>query len=99
MEFNKIKAVPSLKSQKQSKAEFIKSAEKAPNITHNKKPDVLPWNLPHIRNDIKRAFTVHLPEEYVIKLQYIKKLTNKSQQRIVREAVCKEVDEIIKDLI
>jgi hypothetical protein len=98
MEFNKIKGVPSLKAQEESKNEFIKSAEKK-TTTDKKTHNSFPWNEPHVRNDIKKAFTVHLPEEYVLKLQYIKKLTNKSQQKVAREAICQEIDKILTDLI
>ena len=45
----------------------------------------LPWKQKHVRADVKKAFTVQIPEEYVLKLQYIKEQTNQSQQKILQD--------------
>ncbi len=58
-----------------------------------------PWNNPSIREDVQKVFTVKLPEEYILKIKFISDKTNKSQQKIVREIVCHEIDKIIEGLI
>lgn len=95
MEYNKITSRPPL-PQKENLQSFLEEANKP--VVYTKSKDV-PWKAPHIRADVKKAFTVHLPEEYVVKLQYIKEKTNQSQQKTARDAICVAVDQIIKELI
>ena len=84
---------PSIKSNLDA---FISGAEKFDNSYNNSS---LPWKQNHVRKDIKKAFTVQLPEEYILKLQFIKEKTNQSQQRTVRDGIIQSVDRIIDDLI
>ena len=75
---------------KKSVQEFILEAEKI-------KPEVartalFPWELESIRSDVQKVFTVKLPEEYIIKIKYLSDKTNKSQQKIIREIIQKEID-------
>lgn len=62
------------------------------------KNKVYPWDEEHIREDVQKVFTVKLPEAYILKIKYISELTNKSQQKIVREIVSASVDEMLKEL-
>jgi hypothetical protein len=58
-----------------------------------------PWLDPLVRKDLQKVFTAKLSEEYILKIKYISDRTNKSQQKIVREILCEEIDKIINDLI
>lgn len=57
-----------------------------------------PWDEEYVREDVQKVFTVKLPEAYILKIKFISELTNKSQQKIVREIVCASVDEVLKEL-
>ena len=94
---NRISAKPPSLTNKEAKNNFIKGSEDK--VTPSIDNSSLPWNRSNIRNDVKKAFTVQLPEEYILKLQYIKEHTNQSQQRIVRESIINSVDEILKSFI
>jgi len=57
-----------------------------------------PWQDNQIRPDVQKVFTVRLPEEYTLKIKYLSELTNKSQQKIVREIINSGINEALKDL-
>jgi hypothetical protein len=57
------------------------------------------WLDPLVRKDLQKVFTAKLSEEYILKIKYISDRTNKSQQKIVREILCEEIDKIINGLI
>jgi len=57
-----------------------------------------PWRESNIRSDVQKVFTVKLIEEYIIKIKYISEITNKSQQKIVREIVNDGIDKILKSM-
>ena len=98
MHYNKINSKPP-KGDNVDKATFINSANDIPHSSIQRtQSKSLPWEDERYRDDVKKAFTVALPEKYVVKLQYIKEKTNQSQQKVVREAICKEVDNIINAL-
>ena len=80
------------------KANFIKGASEN-KLNLSSESSNLPWKQNHIRADVKKAFTVQIPEEYVLKLQYIKEQTNQSQQKIAREAIIKSINEIIESIL
>ena len=96
MELNKMKITPP-QTTALSKEDFINAANKE--MLSIAKQKSLPWEESYVRDDVKKSFTVHLPESYIIKLQFIKEITNKSQQKVVRTAVCSAVDDIISHLI
>ena len=90
---------PTEKNDKQyEKANFIKGASEN-KLNLSSESSNLPWKQNHIRADVKKAFTVQIPEEYVLKLQYIKEQTNQSQQKIAREAIIKSINEIIESIL
>lgn len=95
MPYNKISAKPPYQKA-QAIESFINAANKPKQVIEREK---LPWDSENCRDDVKKAFTVVLPEEYILKLQYIKECTNQSQQKIVRNAICIEVDKIVKQLL
>lgn len=79
--------------------EFIEAAGEIKAIpTSSYSPD-LPWLDPMVRTDICKVFTLKISEDYTEKIKYISAMTNKSQQKIVREIVCGEVDKIIAELV
>ncbi|MGX6959673.1 MAG: hypothetical protein ACIPMY_00045 [Rickettsia endosymbiont of Pentastiridius leporinus] len=76
--------------------EFILEAENKKK-DHNKNTDheKLPWEDDLIREDVQKVFTVKLPEKFILKIKYISERTNKSQQKIVREIICREIDKLL----
>lgn len=96
---NKLSARPNLRSLTDQKAiDFIEAAGE---IKVHQKPLQelnLPWLDPAIRSDICKVFTLKISEDYIEKIKYISTRTNKSQQKIVREMVSKEVDKMIAEL-
>ncbi|WP_045806049.1 hypothetical protein [Rickettsia argasii] len=80
---------------KKSIEEFILEAEYKKSKSTNNKPVVLPWENDLIRNDVQKVFTVKLSEVYLLKIKYISEQTNKSQQRIIREIICREIDKLL----
>ena len=101
MTINKISAYPPNKNEKTIE-EFISEAEeKKKETTTNKllkKIESLPWENSLVRKDVQKAFTIKLPEEYILKIKYFSEKTNKSQQRIIREIISKEIDKLISEI-
>jgi hypothetical protein len=83
---------------KKSAQDFILAAEKKAENSSNILPkEKLPWELDNVRSDVHKVFTVKLPEEYLIKIKYLSDKTNKSQQKIVREVIQKEIDQLLQE--
>lgn len=97
MQANKISSHP---PSKKPVEEFILGAEKRKISETNKVKieDDFPWLAPVVRKDLQKVFTAKLSEEYILKIKYISDRTNKSQQKIVREILCEEIDKIIEKL-
>jgi hypothetical protein len=97
MQANKISSHP---PSKKPVEEFILGAEKRKISETNKVKieDDFPWLDPVVRKDLQKVFTAKLSEEYILKIKYISDRTNKSQQKIVREILCEEIDKIIEKL-
>ena len=97
MQANKISSHP---PSKKPVEEFILGAEKRKISETNKVKieDDFPWLDPVVRKDLQKVFTAKLSEEYILKIKYISDRTNKSQQKIVREMLCEELDKIIEKL-
>ena len=98
MENNKLSSKP---PKIRSVKDFILEADSPKNKFVDKKKsnqDNLPWEMPQIRKDVQKVFTVKLPEEYIIKIKYLSDQTNKSQQKIVRDIIQKNIDDLIKKL-
>ena len=77
--------------------QFILGAEKP--IKNHGSEFIYPWNHSKIRNDVQKTFTVKLPEQVLLKIKFISDQTNKSQQKIIREIICEEIDMIVAKLI
>lgn len=94
---NKLSATPPSITEVESVREtFIKAAEVS--ISKPTQPDKYPWEDEKVREDIRKAFTVTLPEAYILKLKYISEQTNKSQQKIARESLCAAIDKLLLEL-
>ncbi|MFU7500267.1 MAG: hypothetical protein ACJBCI_00915 [Candidatus Tisiphia sp.] len=98
MQTNKISSHP---PSKKPVEEFILGAEqkKYDNEYNKHKVEIIyPWQASSIRGDVQKVFTAKLPEEYILKIKFISDKTNKSQQKIIREIICQEVNKIISQL-
>ena len=97
MQNNKITSRPPAKKSVQ---DFILEAENREGVkgTVQNKPPSYPWQDNQIRPDVQKVFTGRLPEEYTLKIKYLSELTNKSQQKIVREIINSGINEALKDL-
>ena len=98
MQNNKLTSHP---PSKKPVEEFILAAEqRREDSDYNKTKigEIYPWQDSLVRSDVQKVFTVKLPEEYILKIKFISDKTNKSQQKIVREIVCHEVDNIVSQL-
>ena len=99
MQNNKLTSHP---PSKKPVEEFILAAEqRREDSDYNNKTkigEIYPWQDSTVRADVQKVFTVKLPEEYILKIKFISDKTNKSQQKIVREIVCHEVDSIVSQL-
>jgi hypothetical protein len=95
---NKISSYPPVKNN--TVDEFILAAEQKKRDSNIEKSQntQYPWEDNNIRQDVQKVFTAKLPEAYLLKIKFISDSTNKSQQRIIREIICKEVDRLIADL-
>lgn len=93
VKMNKLSAHP---PSKKSLEEFILEAEnKKKDHSKNSNHDNLPWENDLVREDVQKVFTVKLPEKFILKIKYISERTNKSQQKIVREIICREIDKLL----
>lgn len=80
---------------------FIEGAEKR---TEKIKPSVvtkaLPWDEPHVREDMVKTFNIRLPEPYHLKLAYIAEHMPQSMHNfcldILKDAIDAQVDELTR---
>jgi hypothetical protein len=72
--------------------DFIKAA-------NTEADTVYPWNDPKVRDDVIKSVNLRMPEEYVIKLQWISEQMEKPQQALMREALLPYIDEKIRQII
>jgi hypothetical protein len=80
--------------------EFILEADKKNRqITETSRNSKFPWEANGVRDDVQKAFTIKLPEPYMLKIKYISEQTNKSQQKIAREILLKEIDQILVSIL
>ena len=57
-----------------------------------------PWEDERVREDVIKSINLRLSEPYLLKLQYLSELTNKSQQALIREALFPYLDAQIEKL-
>lgn len=98
MHNNRISSHPPVKK---SAKDFILDAEvkgKTEEVKVRAESVQLPWNDQRVRQDVQKVFTVKLPEEYILKIKYISEVTNKSQQKIVREIISSGIENILKGM-
>jgi hypothetical protein len=96
----KMSAIPPKVREVEIKREkFIKEAESTKSQPIMDRNAIKPWEDERVRADIRKAFTINLPEPYILKIKYISEVTNKSQQKIARETLCFAIDALIENLI
>jgi hypothetical protein len=96
MQFNKISSHPPSKKSLESFISEAGERKREQNSTKQQKTEnCYPWNDPMVRADIQKVFTVKLPEEYILKIKFLSEKTNKSQQKIIREIICQEIDKLL----
>lgn len=87
--------------QRKPEHDFIMGAEKKHTIEQQiiEKPSFsFPWETMSLRDDVKKSFNLQLEEEYHWKIKFISDYTNKSQQKIIREMVKENIDNIIDQI-
>jgi hypothetical protein len=91
---------PKLTKEEIIREKFIAEADKKISKIDvaEERDEILPWNDSSVRPDIKISFTLQIYEPYILKLRYISKKTNKSQQNIVREILEPAIDHLLKQL-
>lgn len=94
--YNKITSRPPVNKTAQ---DFILEAERrGGNENKLEKKENYPWSEGKLRSDVQKVFTVKLLEEYTSKIKFISEITNKSQQKIVREMIMSGVDELLQSM-
>jgi hypothetical protein len=82
-----------------SAEEFVSAAgEIEQDQTKQQEATPYPWEDERVRDDVIKSINLRLPEPYLLKLQYLSDITNKSQQALIREALLPYVDAQIEKL-
>lgn len=100
---------PSLNPDRKDAADaFIDAAEQPPEAAGedaaSPRPaprEPLPWEDPKVRDDVKKLFSLRLPEPLMLKLQYISAATGKSMHQYVLDhlvpAIERDADALTND--
>ena len=87
---NKISLRP---EKKRTAEEFIEAAgELGEDQIAQLEPTHFPWEDEKVRDDVIKSINLRLPEPYLLKLQYLSEITNKSQQALIRETLLPYID-------
>jgi hypothetical protein len=78
---------------------FLEDAEKPHYSDQTKENTSLPWQGENVRSDVIKSINLRLPEDYILKLQFISQKTYKSQQMLIKEALLPFIDEEIERLL
>jgi len=65
----------------------------------SKPPTVLPWEEPHVREDVNQAFSIRLPEPLYLKLKYISEQTGRSMNHMLTTLAEQMVEERLNDVL
>jgi hypothetical protein len=85
---------------RRSAEEFVKGAGELSMITATPtKSKTYPWEHERVREDVIKSINLRLAEPYILKLQYLAEVTNKSQQELIREVLLPAIDAHINELI
>ena len=57
-----------------------------------------PWEKPNVREDVKKLFSLRLPEPEMLKLQFIQQQTGKSMHQFCLEAILPAIEEKIEQI-
>jgi len=79
---------------------FITGDDKktAPKKEAVKRKSTYPWESAGVREDVKKAYNLRLPEPYLLKLKFIAEHTPDSMQKFCMDVLEKEIDKKIKEL-
>ena len=61
-------------------------------------PADYPWLDPRVREDVVKTILLRLKEPLFLRVQYLSKITNKSQQVILQEIIAPAIEQQIKEL-
>ena len=75
---------------------FIAGASEEPRPSPPAGP--LPWEDPAVREDVKKLFSLRLPEPLMLKLQYISSVTGRSMHQYVLEHLEPAIEEEVRRL-
>ena len=78
--------------------EFVKGAGALPAKATPDKTGQYPWEQEQVRDDVIKSVNLRLPEPYMMKLQYLSGVTNKSQQALIREVLLPAIDTYIDEI-
>jgi hypothetical protein len=81
--------------QKQAAEEFISGAERSSNSGEG----ILPWEEEKVREDVKQAYPLRLPEPLHLKLKFLAEKTGTSMNELCNEAVRELVEEQLDDVL
>lgn len=81
----------------ESRVHTAKSHRRRPEVS--KPPTVLPWEEPHVREDVNQAFSIRLPEPLYLKLKYISEQTGRSMNHMLTTLAEQMVEERLDDVL
>lgn len=91
-------APPTREELEEARRRFIAGEEEQRENLQAVKDELLPWNAPYVRSDVKKLFSLRLSEPDMLKLQYINQKTGKSMHQFVLNAVIPAIEAEIKRL-
>lgn len=54
-----------------------------------------PWELPHVREDLKKVFNIRLSEKDFIKLEYLARLKKESMHKICTDILIPQINKML----
>lgn len=60
--------------------------------------DLLPWEDPRVREDVRKVYNLRLPEPYLLKLKHIATHRQSSMQQFCLGVLLPAIDEKVKEL-
>jgi len=87
--------------------EFLAGADSTPSRSEDstnsqskpKKKQTLPWEAPGVRADVKKGINLQLSEPLYLKLKFLSDHTDKSQQKIIKDALEPHIENLLKKLL
>lgn len=86
------------KPEQEKETKSAVSSKPAPPVETRAKKVEYPWEKPGVREDVKKAVNLLLPEPILLKLRFISKNTLESQQKFLRRIIEPAIEKEIKKL-